>query len=360
MPRRVVLLVGTRKGCFVMESDLDRRDWRIRGPYCDGWPVYHAIYDGESGTIYAAAASEWHGSGIWRSGDLGESWQLSSEGLGYGEDAELKLSKVSGLSAAHGRVLAGAEAAGVFESRDGGATWSLKSTLDGQPGRELWNIPENQPPGHLGMPAIMPHPTEPEHFWVVIQGMGIFETTDDAAHMDAPQQRPARRVAARARGRRILRPQAGDVAARYGSHVPAEPRRHAPQRRRRPLMGGGDRGPAHRVRVRRSHAPARPRQLLRDPARPRPRPLHARRARVGLADERCRLELAAPGQRPAEADAYLGVLREGMAIDDLDVPGLYFGTSTGQVFASADEGESWSKIASYLPAIASVEVAVVE
>ena len=58
-------------------------------------------------------------------------------------------------------------------------------------------------------------------------------------------------------------------------------------------------------------------------------------------------------------DAYLGVLREGMAIDSLDVPGLYFGTSTGQVFASADEGESWSEIASYLPAIASVEVAVV-
>src|SRR6476619_6036341 len=181
MPRRVVLLVGTRKGCFVMESDLDRRDWRIRGPYCDGWPVYHAIYDGESGTIYAAAASEWHGSGIWRSGDLGESWQLSSEGLGYGEDGELKLSKVSGLSAGHGRVLAGAEAAGVFESRDGGATWSLKSTLDGQPGRELWNIPDNQPPGHLGLPAILPHPDEASRFWAIVQGFGIFETTDDGA-----------------------------------------------------------------------------------------------------------------------------------------------------------------------------------
>ena len=57
-------------------------------------------------------------------------------------------------------------------------------------------------------------------------------------------------------------------------------------------------------------------------------------------------------------DAHLGVLREGMAIDSHDVPGLYFGTSTGQVFASADEGESWDEIASYLPAISSVEVAV--
>ncbi len=66
-----------------------------------------------------------------------------------------------------------------------------------------------------------------------------------------------------------------------------------------------------------------------------------------------RLERGLPQQ-----DAHLGVLREGMAIDSYDVPGLYFGTSTGQVFASADEGESWDEIASYLPAISSVEVAV--
>jgi photosystem II stability/assembly factor-like uncharacterized protein len=58
--------------------------------------------------------------------------------------------------------------------------------------------------------------------------------------------------------------------------------------------------------------------------------------------------------------AFLGVLREGMAIDDLDTPGLYFGTSTGQVFASADEGDTWNEIASYLPGIASVEVAVLD
>ena len=58
--------------------------------------------------------------------------------------------------------------------------------------------------------------------------------------------------------------------------------------------------------------------------------------------------------------AHLGVLREGMAIDALDVPGVYFGTSTGQVFASANEGDSWTEIASYLPAISSVEVAVID
>src|SRR5262245_65887659 len=112
-----ILLVGTRKGCFVLESD-DRKDWDVRGPYCEGWPIYHAVYDQGSGTIYAAAASEWHGSGVWRSPDLGETWELSSEGLSYSEDGELKLSKVSNLMPVEGRIFAGTEAAGLFESSD--------------------------------------------------------------------------------------------------------------------------------------------------------------------------------------------------------------------------------------------------
>jgi hypothetical protein len=96
---RTLLLIGTRKGCFLMESDADRRDWKLRGPYCEGWPVYHAIYEPTSGDIYAAAASEWHGSAVWRSSDLGETWTHSSEGLAYGPDGK-RMSKVSTLSTA--------------------------------------------------------------------------------------------------------------------------------------------------------------------------------------------------------------------------------------------------------------------
>jgi hypothetical protein len=61
-----------------------------------------------------------------------------------------------------------------------------------------------------------------------------------------------------------------------------------------------------------------------------------------------------------QEDAHLGVLRQAMVIDTQDVPGVYFGTSTGQVFASADEGDTWTEIASYLPAISSVDVAVLD
>ena len=84
---RMMLMVGTRKGCFLLDSD-DRRSWSLRGPFCEGWPIYHAIYEPESGTIYAAAASEWHGATVWRSRDLGETWEQSSEGLAYEADGE--------------------------------------------------------------------------------------------------------------------------------------------------------------------------------------------------------------------------------------------------------------------------------
>src|SRR2546423_9906021 len=97
---RTLLLIGTRKGAFVLESD-DRRDWTLRGPLCEGWPVYHAIHDASSGALYAAAASEWHGSAVWRSRDLGETWTLSSEGLAYddGNGGSRELSEVANPAA---------------------------------------------------------------------------------------------------------------------------------------------------------------------------------------------------------------------------------------------------------------------
>ena len=121
MPK-TLLTVATRKGTFVLESD-DRRAWKLRGPYCEGWPVFHAIYDSTTGEIYAAAASEWHGSAVWRSADLGETWEMSSEGLTYGDEDGRKISKVSTLARAGDRLLVGAEAPGIFESRDDGWTW---------------------------------------------------------------------------------------------------------------------------------------------------------------------------------------------------------------------------------------------
>jgi photosystem II stability/assembly factor-like uncharacterized protein len=359
MGSRVMLLVGTRKGCFILESDADRRSWDVRGPFGEGWPIYHAVHDNESGAIYAAAASEWHGAGVWRSGDLGESWELSSEGLNY-DHGELKLSKVSGLAAAHGRVLAGAEAAGVFESRDGGAHWSLLSTLDGQPGRHAWNDPSNQPPGHLGLPAILPHPDDPSRLWVIVQGWGIFETTDDGAswtprnrglRADWPLENPEVNYCVH---KLVMSPVDHDRMYQQnhcGMHRSDDGGRSWTEITEGLPTDFGFAAAVH------PHDRDSFYVIPLDPGHGRTMPDgHAAVWRTSDAGSSWRrLDQGLPHE-----DAYLGVLREGLAIDGLDEPGLYFGTSTGQVFASTDEGESWSEIASYLPAISSVEVAVLE
>jgi photosystem II stability/assembly factor-like uncharacterized protein len=359
MPK-TLLLVGTRKGCFLLESDADRRDWTTRGPFCEGWPVYHAIYDASTGTIFAAAASEWHGSAVWRSTDLGETWTLSSEGIAYDADGDRKLSKVSTLAAKDGRVLVGVEAPGIFESRDGGDTWSVLSTLAGQPGSEGWDDPGNQPPGHLGISALMFDTDDSARFWAIVQGIGIFETTDDAATwtprnrgLRADWPRPHEEVGfcvhklVRSRvdpDRMYQQNHVGMHRSDDGGHSWVEITEGLPTE-------FGFAAATH------PHDRETFYVVPLDPGHGRTMPDgHAAVWRTQDAGSSwARLDKGLP-----KHDAHLGVLREAMAIDSYDVPGLYFGTSTGQLFASPDEGDSWSEIASYLPAISSVEVAVIE
>ena len=357
---KTMLLVGTRKGCFLLESDAGRRSWTTRGPFCEGWPVYHAIHDASTGTIYAAAASEWHGSAVWRSRDLGETWTLSSEGLAYDGDGDRKVSKVSTLAAKDGRVLVGVEAPGIFESADGGDTWSPLSTLAGQPGSEMWDDPANQPPGHLGISALMFDTEDSKRFWAIVQGVGVFETQDNAATWTP-----------RNRGLRADWPRPHEEVG-FCVHKlvrsPVDPNRMYQQNHvgmHRSDDGGHSwteitEGLPSEFGFAAATHPYDKETFYVVPLDPgHGRTMHDGRASVWRTSDAGsswrRLDQGLP-----QRDAYLGVLREAMAIDTYDVPGLYFGTSTGQVFASADEGESWSEIASYLPAISSVEVAVLD
>src|SRR5436190_9829758 len=359
MPR-TVLLIGTRKGCLLLEDDGNRRDWTVRGPFCEGWPVYHAVHDPSTGAIYAAAASEWHGSAVWRSPDLGETWTHSSEGIAYDPDSGRNVSQVSTLAVDNGRVLVGVEAPGIFRSPDDVPPASRLATLEGQPGSEGWDDPANQPPGHLGISALMFDGDDASRFWVIVQGIGLFETTDDASSwtprnkgLRADWPRPHEEVGfcihklvrSRVDGDRMFQQNhvgmhrsddTGETWTEITEGLPTE---------------FGFAAATH------PHDRETFWVVPLDPGHGRTMPDgHAAVWRTRDAGSSWQqLDRGLPQQ-----DAHVGVLREAMAIDPYDVPGLYFGTSTGQLFASTDEGESWSEIASYLPSISAVEVAVLD
>jgi photosystem II stability/assembly factor-like uncharacterized protein len=356
---RTLLLIGTRKGAFLLESE-DRRDWNLRGPLCESWPVYHAIHDPSSGTIYAAAASEWHGSAVWRSNDLGETWALSSEGIGYGDDDPRKVSKVSTLATADGRVLVGVEAPGIFESEDGGETWSLLSTLSGQPGSELWDDPANQPPGHLGISALMTDAADSAHFWAIVQGVGIFETHDGGSSwtprnkgLRADWPRPHEEVGFCVH--RLVRSPSDTTRMYQQNHVGM----HRSDDGGHSWFEITDGLPTEFGFAAAVHPHDRDTFFVipLDPGHARCMPdgqAAVWRTRDG-GESWQKLTRGLPQEH-----AHLGVLRAAMAIDRHDTPGLYFGTSTGQLFASTDEGDSWTELADHLPPIWSVEVAQVD
>ena len=357
---KTVLIVGTRKGCFLLESDAERREWELRGPFCEGWPVYHVIHDPKNGAVYAAAASEWHGQAVWRSPDLGETWTHSSEGIAYDPDSGRKISKVSTLAVSDGRLLVGVEAPGIFESRDEGQTWSLLSTLAGQPGSEMWDDPTNQPPGHLGISALTFDRDDPERLWAIVQGIGLFETTDYAKswtprnrglRADWPREHEEvgfcvhKMVRSRADGDRMFQQnhvgmhRSDDCGQSWTEITEGLPTEFGFAAAAHPH----DRDTFHVIPL--------------DPGHGRTMP-DGQAAVWRTKDAGSSWEKLTNGL-PQE-NAYLGVLRQGMVADTHDVPGYYFGTSTGQVYGSADDGETWSEIAGYLPAISSVSVAIID
>src|SRR5688500_9557259 len=83
MAKKVLILLGTKKGAFILESDTERRSWDLRGPYCATWPLNHVIADPAPGAIFGGGGNALFGQAVWRSPGLGTSWTHSTHGLGY-------------------------------------------------------------------------------------------------------------------------------------------------------------------------------------------------------------------------------------------------------------------------------------
>ena len=171
--REVLLLIGTKKGAFLVKSDAERRSWELRGPFCEAWPINHVIADGAAGAIYAGGGNEWFGPAVWKSTDLGATWTHSSNGLAY-QPGEEPIKAVWSLAPGRGGLYAGVEPAGLFRSDDGGDSWRHIAGLRRHPSRPQW-----QPgAGGLILHSLIPHPDDERQLWVAISAAGVFHTSD--------------------------------------------------------------------------------------------------------------------------------------------------------------------------------------
>jgi photosystem II stability/assembly factor-like uncharacterized protein len=359
MAAKVLVLLGTKKGVFILEGDAARQSFALRGPYCDNWPMNHVIADQESGTLYAGGGNEWFGPAVWKSSDLGATWTHSSEGLAYqaGEDP---IKSVWSLARDRDRLHAGVEPAGLFRSDDDGRSWKHVAGLRNHPTRPNW-----QPGGGgLILHSLVVNPADPQELWVGISAAGVFHTSDGGESWDT-----------RNRGTRadfmpedMRYPEFGQcvhcVVMAPGMTNRLYQQNHCGMYR-------SDDGGLSWVSIENGlpssfgfPAAAHPR----DPGSLYLLPLNGDTAGRYVPGGKAAVWRTRNGGDSWEAlsdglpqeNAFFGVLRQAMATDRLDPAGVYFGTSSGAVYASADEGDHWTQIAEHLPTVFSVETLVIE
>ena len=356
MTKRVLLLVGTKKGAFILESGPDRRDWSLRGPMCEGWPIHDLIVEPGTGAILAAGGSPWYGGAVWRSEDLGATWTHSSTGLTYGDDGPA-LQSVWSLAATDSSLYAGVEPAGLFRSRDRGSTWAH---VEVSPITDTADLAGGA--GGLILHTIVPHPTDPNHLWVGISAVGVFESTDGGATWE-PRNRGVR-----ADFMPDPHPITGQCVHKF---APAAGQPDTLYQQNHCGVYRSDDGGSSWQEI----TPGLPSEFgfpmvthPRDPDTAWVIPLNGAdqgrympdgQAAVWRTRDRgatwTRLDDGLP-----RSDAFLSVLREAMARDTLDPVGITFGTSTGQLWHSSDEGDSWRMITDTLPEIWAVEAVVLD
>jgi photosystem II stability/assembly factor-like uncharacterized protein len=352
MPK-VTILIGTKKGAFLVDSD-DRRGWRLRGPFCNAWPINHVVGDPKSGTIWAGGGNEWFGPAVWKSTDRGETWTHSSQGLAYAEGEE-PIKAVWSLAFQDGVLFAGVEPAGLFRSEDQGETWTQVEGLREHPSRAQWH------PGGGGLilHALLLHPTDPGQIWVGISAAGVFHTSDGGRTWE-PRNRGTRADFLPEDQRY---PEFGQCVH---SLAMAPGRADRLYQQNHCGMYRSDDGGRTWTSIEKGlpssfgfPAAVHPR----DPNTLYLMPLNGDSAGRFMPEGRAAVWRTRDGGETwrdlrdglPQQNAFFGVLRQALATDRLDPAGVYFGTGGGALFASADEGEIWIQVAQHLPAVHSVE-----
>jgi photosystem II stability/assembly factor-like uncharacterized protein len=389
---RVRLLIGTRKGAFILTSDGTRKQWDINGPHFGGWEMYHLKGSpADPNRVYASQTSGWFGQIIQRSDDGGKTWHqpgtapgeptTTPDGMPKGESNKF----VYDTSPETGRpltthqhydgtqrpwefkrvwhlepslsdpevVYAGVEDAALFRSTDGAQTWHELPALRSAKGN-LWQ------PGAGGMclHTIVQDPSNPQRMFIAISAAGVFRTDDggktwrptnrglksqfELPDSDAEVGHCVHRIAMHPSRPNVLFMQkhwdvmrsddageswqeiSGNLPTDFG--FPIDVHAHEPETIYVvPIKSDSEHYPPDgKLRVYRSRTGGNEWEALTN----------------GL----------------PQHDCYVNVLRDAMSVDSLDPCGLYFGTTGGQVYGSANAGDSWTPIVRDLPPVLSVEV----
>jgi len=387
----VRVLVGTRKGAFVLTSDGKRQRWDVSGPHFAGWEIYHLKGSPvDAHRLYASQCSGWFGQIIQRSDDGGKTWtqpgtppgeRTTPEGMPKGESNKFVYDTSSGTGkplTTHqwydgtqhpwefkrvwhlepsptnpDTVYAGVEDAGLFRSTDGGQNWQELAGLRGHGTGPKWQ------PGAGGMclHTVILDPSNPQRIYIAISAAGAFRTDDGGKtwrpinkglhsqyipdpnaeighcvhHVAMHRSRP--NVLFMQKHWDVMRSDnAGDSWHEVSGNLPTDfgfvidVHAHEPETIYVvPIKSDGEHFPPDgKLRVYRSRTGGNEWEAL----------------TKGLPQDNC----------------YVNVLRDAMAVDSLDKCGVYFGTTGGQVYASADAGDSWTPIVQHLPSVLSVEV----
>ncbi len=364
---KVRLLVGTRKGAFVLTADGKRERWDISGPHFGGWEMYHLKGSpADPNRLYASQSTGWHGQLIQRSNDGGKTWEAVGNKFVYegepgthlwydGTPRPFEFVRVWHLEPSltdPDTVYAGIQDAALYHSSDGGQSWQELAGLRTHKSAPAWQ------PGAGGMclHTILLDPSHPERIFIAISAAGVFRS-DDAGKTWRPMNRGLKsegipdpnaevghcvhRVAMHRSRPGVLfmqkhwdvmrsddageswREVSGNLPSDFG--FPIDVHAHEPETIYVvPIKSDSEHYvPEGKLRVYRSRTGGNEWEALTD----------------GLPQGHC----------------YVNVLRDAMAVDALDPCGVYFGTTGGQVYASADAGDSWAPIVRDLPSVVSVE-----